>query len=109
MDSVVEKVPDWDNAIFGFNQGTLVVLIGLIALVFAARLVAMIIIPKIFSKLCERSPIAELAINGSARLWESPLVLRFCGDPALLSSKANWRSCQKWWRSGCHRLRKLSC
>ena len=85
MDSVVEKVPDWDNAIFGFNQGTLVVLIGLIALVFAARLVAMIIIPKIFSKLCERSPIAELAINGSSKalgiatgaaiLWRSSLTL----------------------------------
>ena len=85
MDSVVEKVPDWDNAIFGFNQGTLVVLIGLIALVFAARLVAMIIIPKIFSKLCERSPVAELAINGSSKalgiatgaaiLWRSSLTL----------------------------------
>ena len=85
MDSIVEKVPDWDNAIFGFNQGTLVVLIGLIALVFVARLVAMMIIPKIFSKLCEKSPIAELAINGSSKalgiatgaaiLWRSSLTL----------------------------------
>ena len=93
MDSIVEKVPDWDNAIFGFNQGTLVVLIGLIALVFVVRMVAMIIIPKIFSTLCEKSPVAELAINGSSKalgiatgaaiLWRSSLTL-IEGDSAVM-------------------------
>ena len=85
MDSVVEMVPDWDKAVFGFNQGTLAVLIGLIAVVFVARIVAMAAIPIIFSKLCEKSPIAKLAIQGSSKalgtaagaaiLWQSSLAL----------------------------------
>ncbi len=85
MDSIVERVPDWDKAIIGFNQGTLVVLLGLIALIFVIEKIAMKIIPRMFSTLCEKSPIAELAIHGSSKalgtamgaaiLWQSTVTL----------------------------------
>ena len=93
MDSVVEMVPGWDKAVFGFNQGTIVVLIGLIAFVFVARIIAMVVIPIIFSKLCEKSPVAKLAIQGSSKalgmatgaaiLWQMSLTL-IEGDSALM-------------------------
>ena len=93
MDSIVEMIPSWDKAVMGFNQGTLVVLVGLIAVVFVARIVAMTMIPIIFSKLCERSPIAKLAIQGSSKalgtaagaaiLWQSSLAL-IEGELALM-------------------------
>ena len=67
MDSVVEMIPSWDKAMFGFNQGTLVVLLGLVVFVFFARIIAMNLIPKIFSKVCEKSPVAKLAIQGSSK------------------------------------------
>jgi len=67
MDSVVEMVPSWDKAMFGFNQGTIVVLFGLVVLVFVARVISMNLIPKIFAQLCEKSPIAKLAIQGSSK------------------------------------------
>ena len=85
MDSIVEMVPSWDKAVFGFNQGTIVVLLGLIAVVFVARIFAMMVIPIIFSKICEKSPVAKLAIQGSSKalgtatgaaiLWQSSLTL----------------------------------
>ena len=93
MDSIVEMIPNWDKAVFGFNQGTLVVLLGLIAFVFVARIIAMIVIPIIFGKLCEKSPIAKLAIQGSSKalgmatgaaiLWQLSLTL-IEGDSALM-------------------------
>lgn len=93
MDSVVEMIPSWDKAVFGFNQGTLVVLIGLIGLVFVARIIAMIVIPIIFRKLCENSPVAKLAIQGSSKalgmatgaaiLWQTSLTL-IEGDSTLM-------------------------
>ena len=93
MDSIVEMVPSWDKAVMGFNQGTLVVLMGLIGVVFVARIVAMAVIPIIFSKLCEKSPIAKLAIQGSSKalgtaagaaiLWQSSLAL-IEGELALM-------------------------
>ncbi len=85
MDSIVEMVPNWDKAVFGFNQGTLVVLLGLIVLIFIIEKIAMTIIPRMFNTLCEKSPIAELAIHGSSKalgtamgaaiLWQSTLTL----------------------------------
>ena len=85
MDSIVEMVPSWDKAVFGFNQGTLVVLLGLIVLIFIIEKIAMTIIPRMFNTLCEKSPIAELAIHGSSKalgtamgaaiLWQSTLTL----------------------------------
>ena len=93
MDSIVEMVPDWDKAVFGFNQGTLVVLVGLIAFVFVARIIAMVVIPIIFRKLCENSPVAKIAIQGSSKalgmatgaaiLWQTSLTL-IEGDSALM-------------------------
>ena len=85
MDSIVERVPDWDKAILGFNQGTIVVLLGLVALIFVIEKIAMKIIPRMFNTLCEKSPIAELAIHGSSKalgtamgaaiLWQSTVTL----------------------------------
>ena len=85
MDSIVQRVPDWENAIFGFNQGTLVVLLGLVVLIFVIEKIAMKIIPRMFNTLCEKSPIAELAIHGSSKalgtamgaaiLWQSTVTL----------------------------------
>ncbi|MDE0708026.1 MAG: mechanosensitive ion channel family protein [Candidatus Poseidoniales archaeon] len=85
MDSVVEMIPNWDNVMFGFNQGTIAVLLGFIGLVFVARIVAMVLIPKIFSGICDKSPIAKLAIQGSSKalgtamgagvLWQCSLML----------------------------------
>ena len=48
MDSIVEMVPNWNNEMFGFNQGTLVVLLALVALVFKLRIIAMMTIPKMY-------------------------------------------------------------
>ena len=85
MDNVIEMIPSWDKAMFGFNQGTLVVLLGLIALIFIIEKIAMTIIPRMFNTLCEKSPIAELAIHGSSKalgtamgaaiLWRTTLTL----------------------------------
>jgi len=85
MDNVIEMIPSWDKAMFGFNQGTLVVLLGLIALIFIIEKIAMTIIPRMFDTLCEKSPIAELAIHGSSKalgtamgaaiLWRTTLTL----------------------------------
>ena len=52
---------------FGFNQGTLVVLLGLVALVFKLRIIAMMTIPKMFDSLCEKSPVAKEALQGSSK------------------------------------------
>ena len=38
MDKFVEMVPNWSEELFGFNQGTFGVLIGLVLLGFIARL-----------------------------------------------------------------------
>lgn len=67
MDGIVKSVPGWETEILGFNQGTLAVLLGLVVLVGVARTVAMVVIPRIFSTLCEKSPIADLAIRGSSK------------------------------------------
>lgn len=67
MDTIVERVPDWEIEILGFNQGTLVVLIGLVILVGLARQTALFLIPRVFGALCERSPVADLAIRGSSK------------------------------------------
>ena len=67
MDRIVEMVPNWNDEMLGFNQGTLVVLLGLLALVFKLRLVAMMTIPKLFQSLCEKSPVAKEALQGSSK------------------------------------------
>ena len=67
MDSIVERVPDWEIEILGFNQGTLVVLVGLVILVGLARQTALFLMPRVFGALCERSPVADLAIRGSSK------------------------------------------
>ncbi len=95
MDKFVEMVPDWNNELLGFNQGTLVVLLGLIILVFIARLVALMTIPNMFNSICEKSPVAELAIHGSSKalgtaagaaiLWQSSLSL-IEGESAMMPS-----------------------
>jgi MscS family membrane protein len=67
MDNIIERVPDWEIEILGFNQGTLVVLVGLIILVGLTRQMALFLIPRVFGALCERSPVADLAIRGSSK------------------------------------------
>ncbi len=88
-------VPNWDAEVLGFNQGTLGVLIGLILLVFIARLIAVMTIPNMFNSLCEKSPVAEIAIHGSSKalgtavgaaiLWRASLALSE-GSSALMPS-----------------------
>ena len=53
MDKFVEMVPNWSEELFGFNQGTLGVLIGLVLLGFIARLVAVMTI-QTCSMVCAR-------------------------------------------------------
>ena len=67
MDKFVEMVPNWREEFFGFNQGTLGVLAALVLLVFIARLIAVMTIPNMFNNLCEKSPVAEIAIHGSSK------------------------------------------
>ena len=95
MDRFVEMVPNWADELIGFNQGTLVVLIGLVLLVFVARLVAVMTIPNMFNSLCEKSPVAEIAIHGSSKalgtavgaaiMWQSSLSL-IEGTTAMMPS-----------------------
>ena len=63
----MELVPNWSNEVLGFNQGTLVVLIGLGLLVFKLRIIAMMTIPKLFNSLCEKSPVAKQALQNSSK------------------------------------------
>lgn len=67
MDKFVEMVPNWSEEFFGFNQGTLGVLAALVLLVFITRLIAVMTIPNMFNNLCEKSPVAEIAIHGSSK------------------------------------------
>jgi MscS family membrane protein len=95
MDSIVKMVPNWGNEVLGFNQGTLVVLLGLVALVFKLRIIAMITIPKMFQSLCEKSAVAKEALQGSSKslgtaigaaiLWRCSLALS-TSDIAMMPS-----------------------
>jgi len=95
MDRIVEMVPNWNNEVLGFNQGTLVVLLALLALVFKLRIIAMMTIPKLFSSLCEKSPVAKQALQGSSKslgtaigaaiLWQCSLSLS-TSDVAMMPS-----------------------
>lgn len=63
---VVEAMPDWESEILGFNQGTLLVLLGLFILVGITRQLSLLVIPRAFKTLCEKSPMADIAIRGSS-------------------------------------------
>ena len=99
MDSLVEMIPSWDKAMFGFNQGTIVVLLGLVILVFKLRIIAMMLIPKMFESLCEKSPVAKQALQGSSKalgtaigaaiLWRCSLSLS-TSDIAVMPSYADF-------------------
>ena len=94
MDKIVELIPNWSKEVFGFNQGTLVVLLGLVILVFKLRIISMMTIPKIFSSLCEKSPVAKQALQGSSKalgtaigaaiLWQGSAALS-TSDVAMMS------------------------
>ena len=95
MDKIVELIPNWSKEVFGFNQGTLVVLLGLVILVFKLRIISMMTIPKIFSSLCEKSPVAKQALQGSSKalgtaigaaiLWQGSAALS-TSDVAMMPS-----------------------
>lgn len=95
MDRIVELVPNWSNEMLGFNVGTLVVLLGLIILVFKLRFLAMMTIPKLFNSLCEKSPVAKLALQdsskalgtaiGAAIMWQCSTALS-TSDVAMMPS-----------------------
>ena len=74
MDKFVEMIPNWNEELLGFNQGTLAVLFGLVLLVFVARLIAVMTIPNMFNNLCQKSPIAEIAIHGSSKAFGLSLI-----------------------------------
>ena len=88
MDSLIEMVPNWENEILGFNQGTLCVIVGLIILVFATRIIAVKTMPNMFNSLCEKSPVADLEYMVQAKHWEQRLGLQFFGDPVSVLLKA---------------------
>ena len=100
MDKFVEMVPNWSEELFGFNQGTLGVLIGLILLGFIARLIAVMTIPNMFNGLCEKSSVAEIAIHGSSRalgtavgaaiMWRASLALADGTSAMMPSAVAFW-------------------
>ena len=66
MDSVIKLLPGWDNSFFGFNHGTIFVIILLISLMFFTMLIATKFIPTIFSSICKKSELAEKAITKSS-------------------------------------------
>ena len=66
MTDVVEIVPNWESEMIGFNQGTMAVLIGMIVLVLIARQLSLLLMPRLFKTMCEKSPMADLAIRGSS-------------------------------------------
>ena len=102
MDSLIEMVPNWENEILGFNQGTLCVIAGLIILVFVTRFIAVKTMPNMFNSLCEKSPVADLAIHGSSKalgtaigaaiLWRCSLSLSESEIAMMPTSVAFWLS-----------------
>ena len=58
-------MPGWENEYWGFNQGTLGILLALVLLGFIIRLLAMALVTRVFSKLAKRSPVAAKTISES--------------------------------------------
>ena len=100
MDKFVEMVPNWSEEFLGFNQGTLGVLAALVLLVFIARLIAVMTIPNMFNNVCEKSPVAEIAIHGSSKalgtavgaaiMWRASLALTDGTAAMMPSAVAFW-------------------
>ena len=66
MDSIIKLLPGWENTVFGFNYGTIFVIILLIAFMIISMLFTRKFIPKIFSGICKKSSLAETAIKNSS-------------------------------------------
>jgi MscS family membrane protein len=100
MTDIVERIPNWETEILGFNQGTLIVLLGLIVLVGITRQISLFIIPKVFNSICDRSPMANVAIRGSSKalgtaagaaiLWQSSLSLIASETAMMPGFVSNW-------------------
>jgi MscS family membrane protein len=67
MDNIVKLVPNWENEVLGFNQGTLGVIFGLVILVSIFRFISVKTFPNLFNSLCEKSQVAEMALHGSSK------------------------------------------
>jgi hypothetical protein len=65
MEQYVKWMPGWENEYWGFNQGTLGILLALVLLGFIIRLLAMALVTRVFSKLAKRSPVAAKTISES--------------------------------------------
>ena len=65
MEQYVKWMPGWENEYWGFNQGTLGILLALVLLGFIIRLLAMELVTRVFSKLAKRSPVAAKTIRES--------------------------------------------
>jgi len=65
MEQYVELIPGWETEYFGFNQGTLGVLLALVVLGVIARAITMELVSRVFSNLSERSAIAAKTIKES--------------------------------------------
>jgi len=69
MQELLTSVPSWDKEVIGFNQGTLVLVLGFFALGFIAKAIAMIIITKFLSRFCEGNELAmETIVNSRGAL-----------------------------------------
>ncbi len=65
MEAAITTLPGWDNAIFGFNQGTLIAIMALLAAAQICRIVVIGFIQKVFDRFTIENPIALDAVRDS--------------------------------------------
>ena len=62
MEEILTRLPGWSNEILGFNQGSLLLLIGILFVALFAKLIAALIISRFLSTFCEGHELAEKAV-----------------------------------------------
>jgi len=81
MQNMLTSIPGWEKEMIGFNQGTLILLLGFVVLGLIARAVAMVIITKILSRYCEGNKLAMKTIvdsRGALGTAAAAAVIFFC-------------------------------
>ena len=62
MEEILTRLPGWSNEILGFNQGSLLLLTGILFVALFAKLIAALIISRFLSTFCEGHELAEKAV-----------------------------------------------
>ena len=62
MEEILTRIPGWSNEISGFNQGTVILLIGIILAAFLAKFLASYIITRFLSPFCKGHALAEESV-----------------------------------------------